>query len=313
MQKDKIIKSSLHFCTSASLTSDTLRRYARHIVLSEIGEEGQKKLLASSALIIGAGGLGSAALAYLAAAGIGRLGIVEPDRVELSNLQRQVLFEEADIGRAKIEAAADRIGEVNPACELTLFPRRLTEANAREIIKDFFPSPRRGEGVEHSETGGGITSSKAAPLPNPPPQSAFAKATADKAGEGIILDCSDNFKTRFALADASSAEKKPLISAAISGFSAQLSTFKPYLGSPHPCYRCLVPELPERERTCEQEGIIGPLAGVMGSLQALEAIKELLAIGESLSGRLLVIDALTMHMKDVTLRRDTHCPSGHGE
>jgi len=245
----------------SALSTQHLRRYARHIVLSEIGEKGQRKLLASSALVIGAGGLGSAALAYLAAGGIGRLGTVEPDRVELSNLQRQVLFETADIGRAKVEAARDRIHEVNPDCKTQLFPERLNADNARALIRDF----------------------------------------------DIVLDGSDNFATRFALAEACLHEKKPLISAAISGFSAQLSTFKPYLGKPHPCYRCLVPETPEREITCEQEGIIGPLAGVMGSLQALETIKELLGIGESLSGHLLVINALSMDIRKVALPKDPAC------
>lgn len=235
------------------------RRYARHIVLPEIGEAGQKKLLASSVFVVGAGGLGSAAIAYLAAAGIGRLGIIDGDRVELSNLQRQVLFEEADIGRPKVEAAADRIEEVNPACNVEIFPERLTEKNARSFIKNY----------------------------------------------DIVLDGSDNFETRFAVAAACMQEKKPLVSAAISGFSGQLSTFKPYAGGP--CYRCLVPEIPERAKTCAQEGIIGPLAGMMGSLQALEAIKELLLIGESLSGSLLTVDALSMDIKKLRLAQDEQC------
>lgn len=243
------------------LTTDNLRRYARHVVLPEIGEAGQEKLLASSALVIGAGGLGSAAIAYLAAAGVGRIGIVEPDRVELSNLQRQVLFEEADIGRSKAEAARDRIEEVNPGCAVELFPERLDEKNARARVQHF----------------------------------------------DIIVDGSDNFATRFALAEACLREKKPLVSAAISGFSAQLSLFKPYLGAPHPCYRCLVPQAPQREATCEQEGIIGPLAGVMGSLQALETIKELLSIGESLSGSLLIFDALAGEFRRAALPRDPRC------
>ncbi|MDE3037662.1 MAG: HesA/MoeB/ThiF family protein [Pseudomonadota bacterium] len=244
-----------------ALNTDYLRRYARHIILPEIGEGGQGKLLDSSALVIGAGGFGSAALAYLAAGGVGHIGIVEPDRVELSNLQRQALFETGDIGRAKIDAAADRIHEINPECELTLFPRCLTEANACELVKNF----------------------------------------------DIVLDGSDNFKTRFALADACMKEKRPLVSAAISGFAGYFSTFKPYLGALYPCYRCLVPEPPEREITCEQEGVIGPLAGIMGSFQALEAIKELLGIGGSLSGRLLVMDALAMDIKIIALPRDPAC------
>jgi len=238
------------------------RRYARHIVLPEIGEKGQQKLLASSTLVIGAGGLGSAAVAYLASAGMGRLGIIDGDRVELSNLQRQVLFEEADIGRLKVEAARDRIEEINPACKTDIFSERITEKNARAIIKNY----------------------------------------------NIVLDGSDNFETRFVVADAAMQERKPLISAAISGFNAQLSTFKPYLGKPHPCYRCLVPQTPEHERNCAQEGIVGPLAGVMGSMQALEAVKELLGIGESLSGTLFTLDGLTLIPKRVTLARDEACP-----
>jgi molybdopterin/thiamine biosynthesis adenylyltransferase len=236
------------------------RRYARHSILKEIGEAGQKKLLASSALVIGAGGLGSAAIAYLAAAGIGRLGIIDGDRVELSNLQRQVLFEEADIGRLKVEAARDRVEEVNPAVKIDIFPERLTKKNARTIIKNY----------------------------------------------DIVLDGSDNFETRFAVAKACMQEKKPLVSAAISGWDGQLSTFKPYAGGP--CYRCLVPEIPERAKTCAQEGIVGPLAGVMGSMQALEAIKELLAIGQSLAGSLLTFDALSMDIKRVKFARDEQCP-----
>ncbi|MDE3059802.1 MAG: HesA/MoeB/ThiF family protein [Pseudomonadota bacterium] len=243
------------------MTPDALRRYARHIVLPEIGEEGQRKMLASSALVIGAGGLGSAAIAYLAAAGVGRLGIIEPDRVELSNLQRQVLFEEADIGRPKVEAARDRVHEVNPECRVEVFPERLIKENARERIRAF----------------------------------------------DIVIDGSDNFATRFALAEACFQERKTLVSAAISGFSAQLSTFKPYLGAPHPCYRCLVPQIPEREVSCAQEGIVGPLAGIMGGFQALETIKELLGVGESLSGWLLVMDALTLQIKKVALPKDPGC------
>ncbi len=234
------------------------RRYARHIVLKEIGEAGQGKLLAASALVIGAGGLGSAAIAYLAAAGVGRIGIIDGDRVELSNLQRQVLFEEADIGRLKVEAARDRVEEVNPACKIDIFPERLTEKNARAIIKNY----------------------------------------------DLVLDGCDNFETRFIVAEAAMEEKKPLVSAAISGFDGQLSTFKPYAGGP--CYRCLVPEIPDRARTCQQEGIIGPLAGVMGSMQALEAVKEIVGLG-SLMGTLLTFDARQMEWKRLSLARDEQC------
>lgn len=243
------------------LNPEQLRRYARHIVLPEIGEAGQARLLAASALVIGSGGLGSAALAYLAAAGVGRLGIIDHDRVELSNLQRQALFETADIGRPKVDAARDRLEEINPDCKVEMFFERLTEGNARARVKDF----------------------------------------------DIVLDGSDNFETRFAVAEACMSERKPLVSAAISGFAAQLSTFKPYLGKPHPCYRCLVPEIPERERNCAQEGIIGPLAGILGGMQALEAVKELLGLGESLSGSLVAFDALTLNVKRLKLPRDAKC------
>ncbi len=243
------------------LTDEQKRRYARHVVLSDIGEAGQEKLLSSSVLVIGAGGLGSACLAYLAAAGVGRIGIVEYDRVDLSNLQRQILFEEADIGRLKVEATADRLSELNPEIEIEIFPRRIKADNARDMIKDF----------------------------------------------DAVADGSDNFKTRFAVADGCMAERKPLISAAISGFEAQLSTFTPYLGDAHPCYRCFVPNAPERETTCEQEGIIGPLAGMMGSWQALEVIKELAGVGESLSGRVMVLNALAGEPKMTRLKRDEQC------
>ena len=247
--------------TSVELKDDAQRRYARHIVLPEIGEAGQSRLLAARVLVIGAGGLGSCAIAYLAAAGIGKIGIVEPDRVELSNLQRQILFETADIGRSKATSARDRVQEVNPDCVVEIFEERLTPENANKLVGDF----------------------------------------------DIVVDGSDNFETRFAVSAACLQEKKPLVSAAISGFSAQLSTFKPYLGEGHPCYRCFIPQIPEREKSCAQEGIIGPLAGMLGSMQALEVIKELLGIGQSLSGSLLIIDALTMNIRKVALPCDSSC------
>lgn len=238
-----------------------MRRYARHLVLPEIGEGGQAKLLASSVLVIGAGGLGASAIGNLAAMGVGSIGVADHDRVELSNLQRQALYETGDIGRLKVEAAADRVEELNPEVRFTAIPERLEEANAAALIAPY----------------------------------------------DVIIDGSDNFATRFAVHDACYRAGKPLISAAISGFSAQASTFKAYLGAPHPCYRCLVPAAPEREITCAQEGVIGALAGVMGSLQALEAVKELLCIGKSLSGRLIIYDALAGSFRTVLLERDTKC------
>ncbi len=244
------------------MNDSNLRRYARHIVLPEIGEAGQQKLLASSVLVVGAGGLGSSAIAYLAASGIGRIGVVEHDRVELSNLQRQVLFEEGDIGRLKVEAVRDRLSEVNPACRLDIFPEKLAQDNARTLIKPY----------------------------------------------DIVVDGSDNFDTRFAVNAACVAERKTLVSAAISGFSAQISTFKAHLGAPHPCYQCFIPDKPDLERNCAQEGIIGPLAGMIGSQQALEVIKELLGIGESLSGKILRMDMLTSTINIAALPKDPACP-----
>ena len=240
---------------------ETLRRYARHLVLPEIGQSGQEKLLGASILVIGAGGLGSSALGHLAASGIGRIGIIEPDRVELSNLQRQLLFETADIGQLKTDAAQSRLEEINPAITIETFPIRIDETNAQPHIATF----------------------------------------------DLVIDGSDNFQTRFCVADACNRNQKPLISAAISSFSAQISTFKPYLGAPHPCYRCLIPNLPPRDIDCAQEGIIGPLAGMMGSMQALEAIKELLGIGTSLSGSLLLYDALQAQFRNLTLPRNPNC------
>ena len=248
--------SALH-----SLSSQAQRRYARHIVLTEIGEAGQQKLLGSSVFVVGAGGLGSHALMALAAAGIGRLGIAEPDRLELSNLQRQTLYETADIGRPKAKAAADRLSEINPDVTIDVHALRLDADNASALIAPY----------------------------------------------DIIIDGTDNFETRFILNDACKQAKKPWVYAAMVGFSGQLSVFTPYLGKAHPCYRCLVPEIPERLRNCAQEGIIGPLAGIMGNMQALEAIKVLLGMGESLSGWLVTLDALTFQVKKIRLLKDSGC------
>lgn len=240
---------------------ESSRRYARHLVLPEIGEAGQAKLGAASALVVGAGGLGSAAAGYLAVMGIGRIGLVDHDRVELSNLQRQVLYETADVGRLKVEAARDRLEEINPEARVEAHAVRLEAVNAASLVRTY----------------------------------------------NIVVDGTDNFDTRFALHDACFHHRTPLVSSAISGFAAQLSTFKAYLGVPHPCYRCFVAGLPERERTCAQEGIIGALAGVMGAMQALEAVKELLGIGESLSGTILIYDALAGSFRRVLLPRDRQC------
>lgn len=231
--------------------TDHQRRYARHHILSEFGEAGQAALAAAKVCVIGAGGLGSACLSYLAAAGVGTLGVVDNDRVELSNLQRQILHEQADIGRLKAESARDRLEELNPDVRIEIHPLRLTEANARDILEKY----------------------------------------------DIIADGCDNFETRFVVADACAALGKPLVSGAVQGWAGQVSTFKPYLGVPHPSYRCLVPELPPEAQTCTQTGVLGPLCGVVGSMQAVEVIKEITGIGQSLSGTLLRYNALTAEFK----------------
>lgn len=237
------------------------RRYARHLVLGEIGEAGQRRLLAAHITIIGCGGLGSVAAGYLAAMGVGRLTLVDHDRVELSNLQRQILFETADIGQPKTQAAASRIEEINPDITVTIRAEKLAADNAASLI----------------------------------------------AGADAVIDASDNFATRIALHDACMAAKTPLIYAAISGFDAMLTTFKPHLGPPHPCLHCFMPETPNVERDCAQEGILGALAGVIGSMQALETVKEILEIGESLSGRILCYDGLSGRWQESSLKRDVGC------
>ncbi len=228
------------------LSDDNRRRYARNLILPEIGEAGQVRLLSSRVLVVGAGGLGSAVISYLAAAGVGHIGVADGDRVELSNLQRQILFEQGDIGRLKVEAARDRIEEMNPDVNVTLYPFDLNQTNIADIVSAFY----------------------------------------------IVADGCDNFETRFLVADICAKAKKPLVSAAVKGFEGQLSTFKPYLGAPHPSYRCLVPELPPEPNNCTETGVIGAVCGILGSMQALEVIKELLGVGESLSGTLIRYDGL---------------------
>ncbi|MCH9013437.1 MAG: molybdopterin-synthase adenylyltransferase MoeB [Proteobacteria bacterium] len=241
-----------------------LFRYARHIILDEVGEEGQAKLLASKVLVIGAGGLGSPLLMYLAAAGVGTLGIVDDDVVELSNLQRQIVHSTASIGMAKVLSAKKTVAEVNPEVRLIPYETRLTEENAREIIQDY----------------------------------------------DLIADGSDNFDTRYLLNDACHLARRPLVSGALLRFEGQISTFKSWLEGNHPCYRCIFPEPPPPDLIprCEQAGILGALAGVVGSIQATEALKELLGIGESLSGSLLIYDALAATFHRINVKRDPACP-----
>jgi molybdopterin/thiamine biosynthesis adenylyltransferase len=244
-------------------SKDELERYSRHIILPEIGGAGQQRLKQARVLVIGAGGLGSPLLLYLAAAGIGTIGIVDDDTVSLSNLQRQVLHSTDGLGRRKTESAAVAIAGLNPHVRVIEHTARLTPENADQLI----------------------------------------------GGYDVVADGSDNFDTRFLVNDTCYRLKKTLVTAAMLRFDGQLSTFKAHQGAPHPCYRCVFPEAPPPGSVpaCSEAGVLGALGGVMGSLQALEVVKEILDLGDSLSGRLLLYDALRGDVRTVRLRRDPAC------
>lgn len=246
-------------------TEDEVVRYSRNILLAEVGGSGQARLRAARVLVVGAGGLGCPLALYLAAAGVGTLGIVDDDVVELSNLQRQIGHSTARIGQAKTQSLAQGIGGVNPSTALELHDVRLDAGNVRALVDAY----------------------------------------------DLVCDGSDNFPTRYLLNDACQAAGKTLISAAVLRFDGQLSTFKP--GGP--CYRCLYP-LPPPEGTvpsCGEAGVLGAVTGVMGTLQAAEALKEILGVGDSLAGRLLIWDALGTRFHTVRLPKDPACPAcGHG-
>jgi adenylyltransferase/sulfurtransferase len=239
-----------------------LERYARHIVLREVGGAGQARFKAARVLVVGAGGLGSPVILYLAAAGIGTLGIVDFDAVSLSNLQRQIAYRTADVGRAKTETAADAARAINPHVKIETHQLRLSPDNAQDLIARY----------------------------------------------DIVADGSDNFATRFLVADACFFARKTLVSAAVSEFSGQLATFKPHEKG-KPCYRCLFPEPPPADSTqsCSETGVLGAAAGVMGTLQALEVLKEVAGAGESMAGRLLIYEALETRFRDVTVHPDPAC------
>jgi sulfur-carrier protein adenylyltransferase/sulfurtransferase len=246
----------------SALDDEKLARYSRHLLIPEVGIEGQQRLLETSILLIGAGGLGSPAALYLAAAGVGRIGIVDDDRVDASNLQRQVLHSTVELGESKAESARSSIEELNPDVEVVTYEERLTSENVDRVL---------GEGWE------------------------------------LVVDGADNFPTRYLLNDASVWHEIPVVHGSIYRFEGQATVFKAFEG---PCYRCLFPQPPPPELapSCAEGGVLGVLPGVIGSLQANEAIKLALGIGEPLIGRLLLFDALTTMFSEVTVRRDPNCP-----
>ena len=247
--------------TQIDLNEDNLERYSRHVKLKEIGVLGQKKLESARVLVVGAGGLGSPVIQYLSAAGIGKIGIIDDDKVELSNLQRQILYKTEDIGRKKVEVAHNISRSINPNIKIYSYPIRLEKKNIRDVVSEY----------------------------------------------DFIADGSDNFETRFLINDICFFEKKILVSAAVTQFDGHISTFKPQDGGP--CYRCLHPSQSDDDVwNCENMGILGSLAGTIGSLQASEIIKEILGIGRSLSGWLLIYDGLETTFREVKLLPDPQCP-----
>jgi molybdopterin-synthase adenylyltransferase len=250
------------------LTEEQFQRYARHLILDEVGEEGQAKLLAARVLVIGAGGLGSPMLMYLAAAGIGTIGIVDDDRVDLTNLQRQIVHATRHVGDLKVDSARETLARVNDGVRIETHATRINADNAEELIGQY----------------------------------------------DIVADGSDNFATRYLLTDLCFRMKRPLIAAALSPFEGQLSTFRPYLGNGHPCYRCLFHEAPPPNLVprCEEAGILGAVAGVLGTLQAVEVLKEVLGLGDSLDGTLLIYDALGARFHRIRIGKDPDCATCGG-
>ncbi|HJS87223.1 MAG TPA: molybdopterin-synthase adenylyltransferase MoeB [Acetobacteraceae bacterium] len=245
-------------------SEDEISRYSRHILLREVGGTGQARLKAARVLIVGAGGLGSPLALYLAAAGVGTIGIVDDDRVELSNLQRQIAHNMASLGTHKARSAAEAVKAINPGVRAIVHTARLRADNALTLIREY----------------------------------------------DVVCDGTDNFATRFLVADACVLARRTLVSAAVLRFDGQLSVFKPHADPGGPCYRCLYPEPPPPGLvpSCSEAGVLGAVTGVMGTLQATEALKEILGIGESLSGRLLIWDALAARFRTVRLRQDPACP-----
>lgn len=261
-----------------SMTDTQFQRYARHMILDEVGEEGQERLLNSRVLLVGMGGLGSPLALYLAAAGVGTLGLVDDDVVELTNLQRQIAHTTARLGSLKVDSAAQAIAEINPDITVHRHPVRLDASNADALIADY----------------------------------------------DVIADGSDNFATRYLLNDLCHRHRKTLVSGALLRFDGQLTTLKPGQtlenGSPAPCYRCIFPNQPPPDVVprCAQAGIFGAVAGVIGTLQGVEVLKELLHLGDSMAGRLMLYDGLSAQISTITVPWSPACPvcgeaSSHGK
>lgn len=244
-----------------------LRRYSRHLLIPEVGVAGQERLSNARVLCIGAGGLGSPVLQYLAAAGVGRIGVMDDDAVDESNLQRQTIFATTDIGRSKAQVAAQRVCEINPLVAADPIAARFDAANARELVRLY----------------------------------------------DVVVDCTDRFETRYLINDACVLEEKSDVYGSIFRFDGQVSVFAPRQrtrAEPGPCYRCLFPQAPPAGAvpTCAEGGVLGVLAGIVGTLQANEALKLILGIGDPLIGRLLLVDALGARMREVAIERDAACP-----
>lgn len=243
-------------------SEDQLLRYSRQIILPGVGGEGQRKLRKARVLCVGAGGLGSPAAFYLAAAGVGTIGLVDSEQIDLSNLQRQILYRTRDVGRCKVESAAETLRALNPEVAIEMHPIRLRADSAVDLFRRF----------------------------------------------DLVLDCSDNFPTRFLINDACFFARRALVWGAVLRFEGQVATFRP--GGDGPCYRCMLPEPPPPGvvPTCQEAGIMGAVAGMTGAMQAIEAIKEILGIGQSLVGRMIYFDALHFQWAEAMVNKNPDCP-----
>lgn len=248
------------------LGEDERARYARQIILREIGGAGQRRIKAATVTLIGVGGIGSPAAAYLGGAGVGKLVIIDDDRVDASNLQRQILFDTADVGASKAHRAAEVVHRRNPYVDVVAVADRITAANAQTLL----------------------------------------------AGSDVVLDGCDNFATRLIVADAAMALRVPLVSAAVGQFEGQLATYRGWEAG-KPCYRCLVGTAPDRdEATCAEQGVLGPVTGVLGSMAALETIRAVTPFGDDPAGRLTLIDLLDLRFRTIRVPKDPACPACAG-